>query len=81
MTYVSQWSQASFPYCQTSSGNYLQVVFVFLVMYRADAVAFEGCLLVGEEIKFGKFQGKRFHLVKCQAVMGRDAAEVIGVHV
>lgn len=48
-------------------------------MCTTDAVVFEGCLLVGTEMKFDKSQGKQFHLVKCQAVRGKDEAEMIGV--
>lgn len=49
-------------------------------MYTADAVVFEGCLLVGTEMKFDKFKGRQFHLVKCEAMMGKDAAEIISMH-
>jgi len=49
-------------------------------MYTTDAVVCEGCLLVGIEMKFDKFKGRQFHLLKCQAVMGKEAAEMIGVH-
>lgn len=53
---------------QTSSGNCLLVVLVFLVMYTTDAVLFECCLLVGIEMEFGTFQGRQFLLVKGQAM-------------
>lgn len=63
---------------QTSSGNYLLVVLVFLVMYTTDAVVFEGCLLVWVEMEFGTFQGRQFLLLKGQSMMGKDAAENMG---
>lgn len=64
---------------QISSGNYLPVVLVFLVMYTTDAVVFESCLMVGGvEVEFGTFQGRQFLLVKGQAMMGKDAAAIVG---
>lgn len=56
------------------------VVLVFLVMYTTDAVMFEGCLLVGIEMEFGTFQGRQFLLVKGQAMMGENAAEIMGIY-
>lgn len=47
-------------------------------MYTTNAVMFEGCLPVGVEMEFGTFQGTQLLLGKGQAMMGKDAAEIMG---